>query len=98
MSEADIPIDRAHYDCIVETARDVRHLTKAVDDLAAEVRGIAARIAACPCPAVKELQADMETLQTDAANLRGKFAVIVSALGVVAGWIGSLIPGLIGRV
>jgi len=96
-SEIDISIDRQHYNCIIETANDVKHLTKAVGDLATKVDSIATRMAACPCPAVKDLQSDVETLQIASADLKGRVAVAVGILGIVAGWIGSLIPELVGR-
>jgi len=85
-----IPLDRAHYDLIVSTAERTRH----IEEMLGTISG---KLAACPCPAVADLQNDVETLQAQSAELRGKFAVIVSALGIVAGWIGSLLPGLLGR-
>lgn len=84
-----VVIDSEHYDMIIATATRTEHIEKTLD-------GIAEKLAACPCPAVTGLRSDVDALQQDAANLKGRFAVIVSALGVLAGWIGSLLPGLVG--
>lgn len=83
-----IPLDRAHYDAIIRTEEAMVHVAEKVDLLADDVAELKAR--KCPCDTVIRLQSESD-------NLKGKFAVIVAAIGIVAGWIGSLIPNLFGR-
>ena len=93
-SDADVSVDREHYDCIIETARDVRHLTKLFDKLDKKVDGIDGRISSCPCPAVKDLQKDVSALKTQNAYTTGKLAGIVAAVSLAANYIA---PYLFGR-
>lgn len=91
-----IPLDREHYDMIVGTCRDVKYLCRQFEQLSEDVREIRNEISACPCPAVVELQNDVEALQIETSNLKGKLAILVGVIGTVAGWIGSILPDLFG--
>lgn len=94
--ETPIAVDRAHYDLIVSTARDVKHICRMLDGIADRLEALENRD--CPCEAVLGLSEDVELLQAQSAEMRGKIAVGVGILGIIAGWIGSLLPGWLGRV
>lgn len=97
-SESDISIDRVHYDRITETATNVDHLIKAVDKLVINVDELKRGLSEC-LPLQKDvflLREDVDKLQIESSNLKGKLAVIVIVFGVIASWIGNIIPSMIG--
>jgi len=84
-----IELDSAHYDMIVKTATTVEHINQDMIEVKALLKG-------CPCKAVTDLQKEVTTLRTTTLILKGKLMGIGMVAGTIAGWIGSLIPGLIG--
>jgi hypothetical protein len=46
--------------------------------------------------AVDTLTSDVKELRDATSLMRGKIAAVVAIASMIAGWIGSLIPGLIG--
>lgn len=92
----EIPLDIRTYRLIVETATNVKNLTEAVDEIKTDVSALKDRFGDCPCEAVASLQRDMGGLKTDVTEVKTKVIVGVGILATVAGWVGSILPGLIG--
>ncbi len=89
-------IDGAHYDMIVSTAAIVERIEADMEEIKALVKG-------CPCKSVQDLEKKVGTLEEkieaigrSLAYLKGKLVAIGMVAGTVAGWIGSLLHGVIG--
>lgn len=104
MPDTVIPLDRAHYDAIIETAAAVKHIDEKVGTLGEKVDGCAADIAelkealaGCPCEPVKALQGDVETMKTDVAVSKRTIAIIAGIATFVANAVVQLIATFGGR-
>ena len=101
----DIPLDLQTYRLIVKTAEKVDNLTSAVEDIKDDVGALKGSVSEIKQDVVVclnqngeivDLRADVDLLQNESANLKGKIAIIVILFGTVAGWVGNILPSLVG--
>lgn len=101
----EIPLDLRTYRLIVKTAEKVDNLTDAVGAIKGDVEALKGGVsdlkqdvAIClnQNGEIVDLRADVDLLQNESANLKGKIAIIVILFGTVAGWVGNILPSLVG--
>ncbi|GEM_PF-2173153 len=92
--ETPIAVNRQHYDQIVADHERICALAGDIGEIKDSIKEVANSLRKC----VEDHETRIRKIEAEAADLRGRFAVIVATLGIVAGWIGSLLPGWLGRV
>ena len=99
-------LDKETIQAIAKTAQRVDHLAdlmtstmQKLDKIGDAVGGLKTDVAVCLSQReqIKELQDDVEQVQIESANLKGRIAMIAILFGTIAGWIGNILPSLFTR-